>query len=88
VRTVLADLYLAMAQFQLGDREASVETLDGAVAMMMTLPQPGLNDLGEHFHDYLFCQLARREAEALILNPAPEPTTSKDHKDSADEVND
>ena len=88
VRTVLADLYMAMAQFQLGDREAPVKTLDGAVAMMMTLPQPGLDDLGEHFHDYLFCRLARREAEALILNPAREPTTSKDHNNSADEVND
>jgi tetratricopeptide (TPR) repeat protein len=88
VRMVLADLYTAMAQFQLRDREASVKTLDGAVAMMMTLPQPGRNDFGEHFHDYLFCRLARREAEALILNPAREPTTSKDHNESADEVND
>jgi tetratricopeptide (TPR) repeat protein len=87
VRTVLADLYMAMAQFHLGDREASVKTLDGAVAMMMTLPLPGRDDLGEHFHDYLFCQLARREAEALILDPTQEPTTNKEHNDSADDVN-
>jgi serine/threonine protein kinase/Tfp pilus assembly protein PilF len=86
VRTVLADLYMAMAQFHLGDREASVKTLDGAVAMMM-VPLPGRDDLGEHFHDYLFCQLARREAEALILDPAQKPTTNKESKDSADEVN-
>jgi tetratricopeptide (TPR) repeat protein len=77
VRTVLADLYMAMAQFQLGDREASVKTLDGALSTMTTLPQPGRDDLGEHFHDYLFCHLVHREAEALILKSAQEPSTDK-----------
>jgi serine/threonine protein kinase/Tfp pilus assembly protein PilF len=88
VRTVLADLYMAMAQFQLGDRDASMKTLDGAAAMMMTLPQPGRDDLGDHFHDYLFCQLARREAESVILKPTEESTTNNGRNNRGDDVND
>jgi hypothetical protein len=67
VRTVLADLYLAMAQHRLGRGEQAAAALRTASeAMDAGHPRVGAADLGPDFHDYLFCLLARAEAEAMI----------------------
>jgi hypothetical protein len=63
----LAHLYLSMAHARLGDRARAVEAMARAVEQMKTHPEVGVDPLGEtRFQDYLFCLIARREAEALL----------------------
>jgi tetratricopeptide (TPR) repeat protein len=63
----LAHLYLAMAHARLGERARAVEAMARAVEQIATHPEVGVDPLGEtRFQDYLFCLIARREAEALL----------------------
>lgn len=71
----LRDLYLAMARYRMGDRARSVETLQQAIARFERISKPGSGDLTVSFHDYLFCILARREAEAMILGAVSSATS-------------
>jgi tetratricopeptide (TPR) repeat protein/serine/threonine protein kinase len=73
----LSRLYLAMALYQSGEREQAVKALGEAVEIMESLPKLGRDDLGTDFHDHLFCWLARREAEALILKPSGNSATKQ-----------
>jgi tetratricopeptide (TPR) repeat protein len=71
----LAQLYLAMAQYRLGDRARAAETFARAAKIMEHEPQPGTGKLINEFHDQLFALLALREAEAMIRGPATAPAT-------------
>lgn len=62
-----ARLFLAMAYHKLGRRDEARRTLDEAIRIMDTqLPKETDGDIGEVLVDWVFCQVARREAEALI----------------------
>jgi eukaryotic-like serine/threonine-protein kinase len=62
-----ARLFLAMAYQQLGRGDEARRTLDEAVQILDTqLPKEADGDIGEILLDWVFCQVARREAEALI----------------------
>jgi tetratricopeptide (TPR) repeat protein len=71
----LAQLYLAIAQYRLGDRARAAETLARAAKAMEDYPKPGAGKLSNEFHDQLFALIALREAEAMIRGPATAPTT-------------
>jgi tetratricopeptide (TPR) repeat protein len=70
---VHADLVLAMAHHRMGRADEAAKALGKARALMeqSRFPRMESDDLGANFHDWLICQLLRREAEALIgpLNP-------------------
>jgi hypothetical protein len=71
----LAQLYLAMTQYRVGDHSHAAETLALAVKTMDNYPKPGSGKLGSEYHDQLFALLALREAEAMIRGPATAATT-------------
>ena len=63
-----AYLVLAMAHHQLGQREEAEQALKKARAMMeqREIPKEDSGDYGPHWHDWVICQLLRREAETLL----------------------
>jgi tetratricopeptide (TPR) repeat protein len=62
-----ARLFLAMAYQELGRVDDARRTLDEAVQIMDTrLPKEADGDIGVILVDWVFCQVVRREAEALI----------------------
>ena len=63
-----AYLVLAMAHHQLGQREEAEKAMKKARALMEQkgIPQEGSGDYGSGWHDWVICQLLRREAETLI----------------------
>jgi hypothetical protein len=69
---VPAELVLAMAQQQRGQRNEARESLRRAVAQLeKDLPQPGSPAVGTSWPDWLVCQVLRREAETLIEGNKP-----------------
>ena len=62
-----ARLFLAMAYQKLGRGDEARRTLDEAVQIMDTqLPKEADGNIGEILLDWVFCQVVRREAEAVI----------------------
>ena len=57
-----------MAHHQLGQREEAEKALKKARAMMeqRQIPKEDSGDYGSNWHDWVICQLLRREAETLI----------------------
>jgi tetratricopeptide (TPR) repeat protein len=74
-----SELFLAMAYSRLGREQQGRAALDHAVGILdRELPRPGEGDLhSSKFFDWILCQFARREAEALIgpATPATRPAT-------------
>lgn len=78
---VKADLFLAMCFERLGEHEQACAALDrGIWTMELELPKVGEGDL-ELFSDWIFCHLARREAEAMIGTriPTSAPAATQPH---------
>ncbi len=58
-----------MALARLGRTDEARSALTAAVARMdAELPKPDSSDVGPAFGDWVLCQAARREAEALIFD--------------------
>jgi tetratricopeptide (TPR) repeat protein len=65
--SVLSRLFLAMTYHAAGQAERARQWLDQAVSVIdFDFPQAGRVPLGDHWHDWIMCQVIRREAEALI----------------------
>ena len=65
----LAQFYLAMSYHQLGDDKRAADALTEGVAIARGLAQVGKHDLGHQFQDWIFCDIARRDAEASLHSP-------------------
>jgi tetratricopeptide (TPR) repeat protein len=60
-----ASFILAMAHHRLGDKDKATQALERA---RKTFPGFSSGDLGGYWHDWLICQILRREAEGLLKN--------------------
>jgi serine/threonine-protein kinase len=66
-------LFLALTYHGMGQNQQARHCLEEAVQGMDTnLPKPGRGVLGEHWGDWIRCQIVRREAEALLKKDAPD----------------
>ncbi len=66
-RNVMTHLFLSMAHRRLGQTEEARQSLAQARQVMEAeLPKTEGGDLGGGWHDWLMCQIIRREAEELI----------------------
>jgi serine/threonine protein kinase/Flp pilus assembly protein TadD len=65
-------LFMAMSLQRVGQTQAARDALNAARRMMQTsVPEAAVSDLGDGgLEVWLWCQVARREAEALIAMPA------------------
>ena len=64
-------LCLAMSHHRSGEGDDAREKLDSAVRLMdEQLPRLDAGALDTAWHDWLICQIVRREAEALVRGPA------------------
>ncbi|MGO9917396.1 MAG: protein kinase domain-containing protein [Isosphaeraceae bacterium] len=63
---IAIELFRAMAEARLGQNDSARARLDGARRALLESAPPAA-DLGAGWHDWLICQIALREAEALIL---------------------
>jgi WD40 repeat protein/tetratricopeptide (TPR) repeat protein len=70
--TPTAALFRAMAESRLGHVEAARTRLDDARRALEAIAPPAA-DLGAAWHDWLICQVALREAEAVIGGQPPAP---------------
>jgi tetratricopeptide (TPR) repeat protein len=71
---VLSRLFLAMAYHSAGKAEEARKWLDQAVLLIdIDFPQAGRVPLGNSWHDWIMCQVVRREAEALIGDQSKKP---------------
>ena len=72
--SILSRLFLAMAYHSAGQTEGAREWLDQAVQVIdLDLPRAGRVPLGYSWHDWIMCQVIRREAEALIGGQSKKP---------------
>jgi len=72
--SVVSRLFLAMAYHSAGQAEQAREWLDQAVQVIdLDLPRAGRVPLGYSWHDWIMCQVIRREAEALIGGQSKKP---------------
>jgi tetratricopeptide (TPR) repeat protein len=72
--SVLSRLFLAMAYHSAGQTERAREWLDQAVYVIdFDFPQAGRKPLGDNWHDWIMCQVIRREAAALISGQSKKP---------------
>ncbi len=74
----LAEIFLAMTEHQLGNTSRARAILAETITRMdKDQPRPEIDDLGYYYHDWLICQIALREAQALInaKTPTTKPTT-------------
>jgi len=62
-----AHLLLAMARHRLGETDEARQALQTAVELMEQFPKLDGGDLGDGWHDWLVCQILRREAESVVL---------------------
>jgi tetratricopeptide (TPR) repeat protein len=63
----IINLFLAMSHHRLGHADAARDRLaEGVQIIDKQLPKTGSGDVGEGWHDWLMCQLVRREAETLV----------------------
>jgi tetratricopeptide (TPR) repeat protein len=70
--TILSRLFLAMTYHSAGRARSAKELLDQTTqAMDRDLPRAGLEQLGDSWHDWIMCQVIRREAEAVLRDQAP-----------------
>jgi tetratricopeptide (TPR) repeat protein len=72
--SVLSRLFLAMTYHSAGQAERAREWLDQAVYVIdFDFPRAGGKPLGGGWHDWIMCQVIRREAEALISGQSKKP---------------
>jgi WD40 repeat protein len=72
--SVLSRLFLAMTYHAAGQAERARQWLDQAVYVIdFDFPQAGRVPLGDHWQEWITCQVIRREAEALIGGPSKQP---------------
>jgi tetratricopeptide (TPR) repeat protein len=72
-------LFLALTYHGMGQNQQARHCLEEAIQGMATdLPKPGRGVLGEHWGDWIRCQIVRREAEALLKKNAPDGPTRKE----------
>jgi hypothetical protein len=72
--TALTDLVLSLAYRQQDETDRAREMLGEAARVIDNeLPGENVGDLGDGWLDWVFCQVLRREAEALLSEAIPPP---------------
>jgi hypothetical protein len=74
---VATGFYLAITMHQAGNEAESAAALAAAAAEYEKLPRLGDGDVGPDVDDWLLCQIARREAEALVGPVVTTPQTKR-----------
>jgi tetratricopeptide (TPR) repeat protein len=72
-------LFLALTHHGMGQSQQAHHCLEQAIQGMDTdLPKPGRGVLGEHWSDWIRCQIVCREVEALLKDDAPDGLIPKE----------